>query len=142
VTQRDYGTVAERYRPMLCLLDERDPVLVAARIYGFGFYRRVRRERRLMFRIYLRDLVAERAELLKQVRQYLVDSPVDRPEMAKALLKSDVIFAIARVRIQVILALHALWFSRVEVSGMIGALRELEQRRDDLAFVQAVAGAG
>ena len=112
----------ERYRPMLRLLSDADldfasrsPVL----------RRRIRARRRELFRGYLRCLTKDYARLLSGLRQVMVESGVDRPDLAKALAKNRMLFAIALCRIEVRLQLHRVGVASVDVSGLVEALDSL-----------------
>ena len=113
---------AGRYRPMLRLLSDadldfasRNPVL----------RKKIRAQRRAMFRGYLRCLTKDYARLLSGVRGMMVESGVDRPDLAKALAKNRTLFALALCRIELNLQLHAIGVGKVDVSGLVGALDSL-----------------
>jgi len=110
---------AERYRPMLRLLSDadlkftaRDPALRAKVAAG----------RRELFRAYVRCLTKDYGSLLGSIRRLMVESGVDRPDLAKALAKNRLVFAMALCRIELHLRLHALGLSNVDVSGLVEAL--------------------
>jgi hypothetical protein len=109
---------SERYRPMLRLLAESD--------LNFGnspaLRRKLRSRRREMFRAYLRCLAKDYGRLLSGVRLVMVESGVDRPDLAKTLLRSRTLFAMTLCRIEVNLWLHALGIGKVDVSGLVDAL--------------------
>ncbi len=110
---------AARYRPMLRLLSSDDlnfaarhPVLRA----------KIAARRRELFRGYVRCLTKDYGRLLARVRRLMVESGVDRPDLAKALAKNQFVFALALCRIELHLRLHALGLSNVDVSGLVEAL--------------------
>lgn len=113
---------ADRYRPMLRLLSDADFDFVSANPVLRG---KIRAQRREMFRGYLRCLTRDYARLLSGVRRIMVESGVDRPDLAKALAKNRMMFALALCRIEVSLQLHALGVGRVDVSGLVEALDAL-----------------
>ena len=76
---------ANRYKPMLRLLSDEDLDFADAQPVLRG---RVRARRRQIFRGYLRCLTKDYARLLQGVRQIMVESGVDRPDLAKALAKN------------------------------------------------------
>lgn len=113
---------ADRYRPMLRLLSDADldfastsPVLRS----------KIRARRREMFRAYLQCLTKDYGRLLSGVRRIMVDSGVDRPDLAKALAKSRVSFALALCNIEFHLQLHAIGVGQVDVSSVVDALDAL-----------------
>lgn len=110
---------AERYRPMLRLLSDAD-LKFAAR--NPALRAKVAARRRELFRGYLRCLTKDYGRLLGSIRRLMVESGVDRPDLAKALAKNRFVFAMALCRIELHLRLHALGLSNVDVSGLVEAL--------------------
>src|SRR5580693_9260893 len=80
---------ADRYRPMLRLLSDEDLNFVPAKS---GLRRSLRARRRELFRSYLRCLARDYAHLLAGVRAVMVQSGMDRPELAHALAKNRTLF--------------------------------------------------
>jgi uncharacterized membrane protein len=111
-----------RYRPMLRLLSEDD--------FGFlgsnpGLCKTLRAERRKLFRSYLRCLEKDYAGLLACVRLAMVQSGLDRPDLARALARNRALFAVAICKIELRLALHASGTANVDISGLVGAFETL-----------------
>ena len=113
---------ADRYRPMLRLLSDEDLAFVSA---DSKLQRNLRARRRDLFRGYLRCLTRDYACLLAGVRQAMVLSGEDRPDLARALAKNRILFAIAICKVEFRLALHATGVGRVDISGLVGALETL-----------------
>jgi hypothetical protein len=113
---------ADRYRPMLRLLSDDDLAFVAA---DSKLQRALRAKRRGLFRGYLRCLTRDYSCLLAGVRELMVQSKVDRPDLARALAKNRMLFAMAICKVEVRLALHATGFGKVDVSGLVEALETL-----------------
>lgn len=113
---------ADRYRPMLRLLSNDDLAFVSA---DGNLQRALRTTRRGLFRGYLRCLTRDYAHLLGGVRQAMVQSGTDRPDLARALAKNRVLFAIAICKIEFSLALHAAGIGKVDISGLVDALETL-----------------
>jgi hypothetical protein len=113
---------ANRYRPMLRLLSDEDLKFASAspRLRG-----KIRARRREVFRGYLRCLAKDYARLLSGVRGMMVESGVDRPDLAKALARNRMLFALSLCRIEIHLQLHALGIGKVDVSGLVEALDSL-----------------
>jgi hypothetical protein len=86
---------------------------------------RIRARRRELFRGYLRCLTKDYARLLAGLRQLMAESGVDRPDLAKALAKNRLMFALALCRIEVNLQLHTFGVGKVDVSGLVDALDAL-----------------
>jgi hypothetical protein len=111
-----------RYRPMLRLLSDGDLDFAGSNPYLRG---RVGAKRREIFRGYLRCLTKDYARLLSGIRRMMVESGVDRPDLAKALAKNRLMFALALCRIEIHLQLHALGVGKVDVSGLVESLDAL-----------------
>jgi hypothetical protein len=112
----------DRYRPMLRLLSNDDLNFVAAHP---ALRAKMGARRREIFRGYVRCLTKDYARLLGSIRRLMVESGVDRPDLAKALAKNRLVFALALCRIDVRLRLHALGLGNVDVSGLVEALDAL-----------------
>jgi hypothetical protein len=110
---------AERYRPMLRLLAADDFKFMAR---NPALRSKLADRRRELFRGYIRCLTKDYARLLGSIRRLMVESGVDRPDLAKALAKNRLVFALALCRIELHLRLHALGLSNVDVSGLVEAL--------------------
>ena len=126
----------ERYRPMLRLLSdadlkfaERNPALRA----------KVAARRRDLFRAYVRCLTKDYGRLLASIRRLMVESGVDRPDLAKALAKNRFAFAMALCRIELRLRLHALGLNNVDVSALVEALDGLRATVNVMAPMAAAA---
>jgi hypothetical protein len=113
---------ADRYRPMLRLLSDEDLTLVSS---DSKLLKNLKARRRDLFRGYLRCLTRDYAHLLAGVRQAMVDSGVDRPDLARALFMNRILFAMAICKIEVRLALHATGSCTVDISGLVDALETL-----------------
>lgn len=113
---------ADRYRPMLRLLSNEDLAVVSAERKTRKAFRARRRE---LFRSYLRYLTRDYAHLLADVRWAMVQSGADRPDLAKAIAKNRVLFAVATCKIEFSLLLHAAGVGKVDISGLVEALETL-----------------
>jgi hypothetical protein len=120
-----------RYRPMLRLLDDADFEFLASQAgYEAAIARRLRAERRRIFKAYLSNLTRDFNRLYFAGKLFLVNAPVDRPDLAAALLKQRVTFIQSIVAIHVGLAFATLGIGRVDVRK---ALSCLESLRADVA---------
>lgn len=113
---------AERYRPMLRLLSNEDLAFVSA---DGKLQKALRAGRRDLFRGYLRCLTRDYACLLASVREAMVRSEIDRPDLARALARNRMLFAVAICKVEFRLALHATGGASVDVSGLVDALEAL-----------------
>jgi hypothetical protein len=102
---------ADRYRPMLRLLSGDDSGLVT----NPALRRKLRAQRCGLFRQYLRCLAQDYGKLLAGLRLIMTQSGSDRPDLAKALAKNRVLFAVAVWRIEFHLRLYALGLGRADV---------------------------
>jgi hypothetical protein len=126
---------AARYQPMLRLLSDQDMEFAGANSVLRG---KIRARRRELFRGYLRCLTKDYARLLSGVRRLMIESGVDRPDLAKALAKNRLMFAVALCRIEINLQFHALGIGKVDVSGLVEALEAL---RDTISVMTPATGA-
>ena len=113
---------AGRYTPMLRLLSNDDARLVSLNKH---LARKFRQQRVAIFRDYLQCLTRDYARLLGGVRLAMVRSHVDRPDLAAALARNQVLFALAVCRIEYRLWLHTAGIGTVDVSGLVGAMDAL-----------------
>jgi hypothetical protein len=131
---------ADRYRPMLRLLSLEDTELLAEP----ALRRKFRTQRSDLFREYLRSLTRDYGKLLAEVRLIMTQSGIDRPDLAKALVRNQVLFAITLCRIDFRLRLYALGIGKtagvkLDVLGLVNALNVM---RGQFSFVEsAVWGA-
>jgi hypothetical protein len=126
-----------RYRPMLRLLDEADyRFLISQPGYSKQFVRRLRNERRAIFRAYLRNLVRDFHKLHMAARMVLIYAPQDRPELAMNLMRQRVLFSAAILAIECRLVLHSLGLGTVDVRGLLNALDSMRANVGDFAAVQ------
>ena len=117
------GFSVEKYRPMLRLLSDRDHEFMVGQP-GFRpeMWKRLRSERRKIFRAYLRNLIRDFHRLHLAGRMILVYSAQDRPELAALLLRQRIQFTWAVLQIQCRLTFHAIGVATVDVSPLIEAL--------------------
>lgn len=113
---------ANRYRPMLRLLSDDDLAFVAT---NARLQRTLRAKRRVLFRGYLRCLTRDYAQLLAGVRQTMVQSGADRPDLARALAKNRILFALSVCKVEYRLALHAAGIGHIEIAGLVDAMEVL-----------------
>ncbi|HVW07962.1 MAG TPA: hypothetical protein VHC90_05240 [Bryobacteraceae bacterium] len=130
---------AARYRPMLRLLSD-DDLRFAAR--NPAIRAKLAARRRELFRGYVRCLTKDYGRLLASVRRIMVESGVDRPDLAKALTKNRFVFALALCRIELHLRLHAIGLGKVDISGLVEALDGLRATVNVMAPIAATATSG
>jgi hypothetical protein len=120
--------VADHYRPLERLLQRTDweylsaqPGMTSSKIRQF------RSQRRKLFRQYLSSLAGDFGSLCFLVKALMVQSSVDRPDLAQSLSKAKTTFYAAMVRIQLHLLVHAVGFPTVaiEVGDLTRALEAI-----------------
>lgn len=112
-----------RYRPMERLLMEEDFLFLSSEAgYTPEIGRRLRRDRRRIFRRYLRRLICDFNRLHLAARQMVLYAPQDRSDLALVLIQQRVLFAWAIFNVEVRLFLHWLGLGPVDVSGLVRAL--------------------
>ena len=116
--------ISRPYKPMLRLLSTDDLQFVSA---APQLKKHLRASRRRIFRAYLRCLCKDYSRLFGGVQWIMVNSAVDRPDLALLLARQRRSFAVAMCRIEWMLALHAMGFDnvKVDVSGLVGAIDNL-----------------
>jgi hypothetical protein len=85
----------------------------------------LRRERRRIFKAYLRNLVRDFHRLHLAARMTLLYASEDRPDLAKALLRQRATFTWAVLMVEFRLILHAAGLGPVDVTGLIGSLEDM-----------------
>jgi hypothetical protein len=128
-----------RYEPMARLLSEEDFVFLAAQPgYRPEIGARLRRERRRIFRLYLRDLSADFHRLHAQARRMVANSGAEHSELVGILMRQQLIFWRGLLAIEVRLALSGVGLGQVDVRGLVEAI---ETMRLDLARFSSPAQA-
>ena len=130
-----------RYRPMLHLLDEGDLQLLS-RQPGFSprMVRKLRAQRCQIVRGYLRSMQVDFGRICTALKMILVQSQQDRPDLASALLQSQITFTFGMVAVQFRLLLYRWGLGRAEVTSLLKVFdgMRLELRR----FVPVEASVG
>jgi hypothetical protein len=130
-----------KYRPMERLLLEDDFRFLASQP-GFSpkLGRRLRTERRQIFRGYLRSLGRDFHSVTAACHLLMVHSAEDRAELASTLMRQQLMFGVGMLAVQGRLALHAVGFGAVDVRGLVESLETMQtQVRILLAPPQAIA---
>ena len=117
---------AVRYRPMERLLGEEDYRFLASHP-GFDrkSLRRIRTERRRVFREYLACLSRDFSLVGTALRLMMMYSAQDRPDLAGILYKQQALFAFRMLGVQWRLALNSVGMGSVDVSGLVGAMESM-----------------
>jgi hypothetical protein len=112
-----------RYRPMERLLSEEDYRFLASQP-GFDkrTLRRIRSERRRVFRGYLACLNRDFSMVGAALRLMITYSTQDRPDLAGILYKQQALFTFGMLAVQWRLCLHACGLGTVDVRGLVRAM--------------------
>jgi hypothetical protein len=130
-----------KYRPMERLLGEEDFRFLAAQP-GFSpkLGRRLRVERRQIFRGYLRSLSRDFQSISAACRMLVVHSAEDRAELASSLMRQQLMFNMGMLAVEGRLILHAAGIGTVDVHGLVESLETMQmQVRILLSPPQAIA---
>jgi hypothetical protein len=127
---------ADRYRPMLRLLAEDDYEFLTAMGTDSSTVRHLRAERRRIFRLYLNNLVRDFGRLHRAARILVLESELERSEVAARLVRIRFDFFLAVCAIRCRLVLHAAGLGAVDVRRLIEAL---ECMRSDVRTLVPVA---
>jgi hypothetical protein len=131
LTESGVTNMAQRYRPMARLLDNEDfEVLNAAG--DNKLLRRIRSQRRTIFRGYLRCLRRDHALLCARVRSIMINSDSDRKDLAKGLLKIEWTFKFFLVGVNARLVMHAAGVGTVDVNGLLGSFEQVRECLESL----------
>lgn len=124
-----------KYRPMERLFDEEDYEFLAAQP---GFHpritRRLRAERRKVFRCYLRSLSHDFERLSAAVRVLTLHAQHDRSEAASLLFKQKLVFQFAITMVRCRLVLQTLGIGTVDVRPLVSSLEALRDQLRQLSY--------
>ena len=110
----------ERYRPMMRLLDGGDLDFLRSQPgYTPRMATRLRTQRCLIFRGYLRCLNADFGRVCAAVKVLMLQSRHDRPDLAAALVRYQVTFACGILMVQFRLFLYRWGLCAVDVSSLV-----------------------
>jgi hypothetical protein len=131
----------DRYRPMLRLLDHRDLDFLR-RQPGFTprLAARFRKQRCRIFRGYLGQLQADFCHICSAVKVLMLQSSVDRPDLAGRLLRTQAAFTWGVLAVQARVALYRCGVGTVDISGLLAqfdAMREQMTRLIPAAIASA-----
>lgn len=128
----------EKYRPMERLFAPEDYEFLAAQP-GFtpALARRLKAERRRIFRRYLRCLNRDFDRFYKATKLMLLTAEQDRSELALALFRQRLSFRLALAGVHAQLALQTLGLGTVRVHGLVRALGALRDQLQALAAAPA-----
>lgn len=119
---------ADSYAPMMRLLDESDFAFLASQPgYQASIERRLRAERKAVFRGYLWRLVRDFNQLVSIAKLMVVFSEEDRTEFAKSLWRQQVTFYFAVCALELRLAFYPMVLGTWDIQGPLGTLGRLHR---------------
>jgi hypothetical protein len=129
------GFSLERYQPMARLLAEEDFLFLAAQPgYRPEIGAKLRRERRRIFRLYLRDLAHDFQHLHAEARAMVAESREEHAELVGILIRQEIVFWRAMSGLEL-----RLWLDQAGLSKGLGKthagrlVESIEAMRVDLA---------
>ncbi len=129
---RDFS--AAKYRPMERLLVEPDDSFLSAQpTLNPVILRRLRAERRRIFRRYLGELSRDFDQLLAAAKMLVVNAAEDRPDLAKALIRRKLAFSYTLAVVRCRLVLNALGIGSVDVRPLVRALGDIRMQLGTIA---------
>jgi hypothetical protein len=110
----------DRYRPMLRMLDGDDIDFLRSQP-GFtpAMASKLRAQRTQIFRGYLKSLETDFARVCAAIKLIMLQCQQDRPELATALIRSQISFAWGMLAVRIRLALYAWGICGVDVTAMV-----------------------
>lgn len=131
-----------RYRPMERLLSGEDYRFLANQPgFDHRMLRRVRSERRRIFRGYLACLSRDFSLVGAALRLMMMYSAQDRPDLASILYKRQALFALGMLAVQWRLIMHACGLGTVDVRGLVSAMESMRLELRQMIPAESAAAA-
>ncbi len=122
------------YRPMERLLNEDDIAFLKEQPgYEPGMEKRLRADRRRVFRMYLRDLGRDFNRLHLALRLMVLHAPEDSPELAKTLIRQKLYFVAGVLALHIKIEFYRFGIGSVDVRGLISTIEAMQQELSALA---------
>ncbi|HLK49480.1 MAG TPA: hypothetical protein VKT49_15165 [Bryobacteraceae bacterium] len=119
---------AERYRPMLRLLDTDELDLLKSQPhFTAGQESQFRSNRAQIFRGYLRCLHADFLRISMAIRVLMVQSRDDRPDLARVLIRRRTVYAAAAAAVHLRLFLYERGVCGVDATGLMRTFEEMRR---------------
>jgi len=123
---RALGFADLNYRPMQRLLDPAEFRYLRDHGISKEKVNTLRRQRRTIYRLYLRDVAQEFNRVHSVLRVLLVSSYFDRPDLAKLLAKQTFTFYPNLLLVEVRLTLYACGFEKMPKIDVLGPLEMIQ----------------
>ena len=127
------------YRPLNRLLDPADFEYLRARGVSEASIAKLRAERRKIYRLCLRSLAHDFNQVYRCVNLVLIQSRIDRPELAAELAKQKLTFYRNLLKVEFRLTLHACGVERMPVIDLLQPFEALQAQLRQLAVAGAAA---
>ncbi len=125
-----------RYRPLERLLDGRDFEYLAAQPgCGSKLVRRLRVERTNIFRGYTRCMRKDFGRILNAIKVIMVHSNVDRPDLARLIMKQRFMFGFAMMTVECRLVMFRFGVGSVSLEAVLAPLDAIRSELRSLALV-------
>jgi hypothetical protein len=125
-----------RYKAMDRLLQETDYHYVAARSGGNKQLERQLRERRVhIFRAYISCLSQDFTRICNAIKKLMVDSQVDRPDLAGLLMKQHFIFSLTALSVEFRVVLYSFGLGTPDGHDLVEALDNMCAQLRTLSLV-------
>jgi hypothetical protein len=121
------------YRPLQRLLDPADFDFLRRRGVAEGKIRKLRRERRQIYRLCLRSLAADFNQIQRALSLVLVHSQADRPDLAALLARQKVTFYRNLLLAEASLVLHACGIEKIPTVDLLRPFTAVQEQLRQLA---------
>jgi len=128
------------YRPLQRLLDPADFEFLRRRGVAEAKIRKLRRERRQIYRLCLRSLAADFNSIQHRLSFFLVQATEDRPDLAAELARQKVRFYRNLFIAEAWLAVHACGVDRMPAVDLLRPFVVLQEQLEQLGATPALAG--
>lgn len=127
LTLEDEPEMLAKYQPMARLLTEDDFVFLKTQPgYRPAIGAKLRRERRHIFRLYLRELASDFHRLHAEARELVANSQEPYADLVWVLIRQQVTFWRAMAAVELRLSMHWAGLGKVEVRGLLGAFEAMQ----------------
>lgn len=125
-----------RYKAMERLLEETDYQYLSAKSGGnMRLQNRLRHQRVHIFRAYVNCLSQDFTRICNAIKKVMVDSQVDRPDLAGLLMKQHFIFTFTVLAIEFRLVLYNFGLGAPDGRGLVNALDNMSAQLRTLSLV-------
>ena len=131
---------SERYRPMLRLLSDEDlNFLMQQPGFRRGMEVRLRAQRYQIFKAYLHALDRDFRYLCAAIKTLIVQSHQDRPDLARALYRYELAFALGMLQAQFKMLFYRLGLGTVDAGRLVNLFDVTRRRLRELAPAVMIA---